>query len=523
MNWKNPKDRKKIYFQLISILLSIAIMILSSIISYDSEVAKSISDELIENFETGFFMDFKNESYGDEGNKVKFGKWQGTLKGCGIYKNNIKEAVKLEEGEICENGEKIEAIHFQYIYKYKGITLYSSTKGKYIDLLYDETKVFKEKKNCPEGTINCGYIDTKKNKLCLKNYTECPISYIKFQKEKPDNVQNIKQINGSNEINFYYSNNPYNGTEIPYIVNSFKIADKEICALPNLYYSTIELHTLDGNKNKYSTNCILNDYSQKVTVDKNRYKSIDEVNNFELYKENGIIDKINNSNIVNYGFNIDNYKNINLNLFLRTHFGFDIDCLKKMKFSEDNLIYIYSRADKMLLYGNWAYFSIVIIFFSITNFFSFSGFFSSNLDSLETLIKYFVNFSSSFGLLIYSYNAQDYDDYYEKEMECSDITTNDNYNIMIYKVKRSGKIIFYTYIIYILLFINILISVIYVYRQKMIKKKNKSSNSSENLEKIKSSNNSTNNNINNKKEKNESFINKNSINDEEKINEENEV
>ena len=146
MNWKNPKDRKKIYFQLISILLSIAIMILSSIISYDSEVAKSISDELIENFETGFFMDFKNESNGDEGNKVKFGEWQGTLKGCGIYKNNIKEAVKLEEGEICENGEKIEAIHFQYIYKYKGITLYSSTKGKYIDLLYDETKVFKEKK-----------------------------------------------------------------------------------------------------------------------------------------------------------------------------------------------------------------------------------------------------------------------------------------------------------------------------------------------------------------------------------------
>ena len=65
LNWKDPNDRKKIYFQLISIILSILIMILSSIISYDSEVSKSISEELIENFETGYFMDF-NDTDGDE-------------------------------------------------------------------------------------------------------------------------------------------------------------------------------------------------------------------------------------------------------------------------------------------------------------------------------------------------------------------------------------------------------------------------------------------------------------------------
>ena len=511
LNWKDPNDRKKIYFQLISIILSILIMILSSIISYDSEVSKSIAEELIENFETGYFMDF-NDTDGDEGNIVKFGLWQGTIDGCGIIKDEKKQAVRLDKGEKCEYGEMLEAIPFQYIDKYKDLTLYASTKGKYIDLLKDGSIIPKDQK-CPENKKNCGYIDTLKNILCLNNKMDCPISYIKIQQTKPTKAQNIKLINGS-KINFYFSNNPYpDGEEIPYIVNSFKIADSKICALPNLYYSKINLHILDGNKKQYSTDCVLNDYSQKVTIDTNRYFKLDEVDNYELYEENGIIDKNKNAKLVDYGFNIDNYKTNKLNLYLRTHFGFDINCLNDMNFSEDILIYIYSRADKMLVYGNWAYFSIVIIFFSITNFFSFSGFFHSKLYSLETLIKYFVNFSSSFGLLIYSFNAKDYEDNYEQEMKCSDITTNNNYNIMIYKVKRSGKIIEWTFFIYILLFINILISVIYVYRQKMIKKKNKSSNSSENLENIKSSNNSTNNNINEKKLKNESFINTNSIND----------
>ena len=90
LDWKNYKDRMKIIFQLISIFLSILIMILSSIISYDSEVSKSIAAELIDNFETGYFMDFNDKSIGE---KVKFGKWQGTVKGCGITEYPQKYAV----------------------------------------------------------------------------------------------------------------------------------------------------------------------------------------------------------------------------------------------------------------------------------------------------------------------------------------------------------------------------------------------------------------------------------------------
>ena len=179
---------------------------------------------------------------------------------------------------------------------------------------------------------------------------------------------------------------------------------------------------------------------------------------------------INNSKLKEYGFNIDIYKYNTLNLYIRTHFGFDKKCLDDMNFKYENLIYIHSRAAKMLVYGDWAYFSIVIIFFSITNFFSFTGLFLPDLQSLETLIKNFVNFGSSFGLLFYSYYAIDYDDYFEKEMKCSDVITNNNYNIMIYKVNRSGSIITWTFRIYLILFINILISVIYTYNIKLCKK-----------------------------------------------------
>lgn len=467
LNWKDPKDRVKILLQLASIILSSIIFGLSFIISYDGEISKSISDELIDNFETGYFMSFNNENAGE---KVKFGIWQGTVKGCGIIKDGKKQVIILEEGQKCEDGEEIEEIPSQDIIVYKGLSLSSSTKGRYIDLLYDGSIVKKDKK-CPNSKKNCGYIDTLKNILCLDNEVQCPISYVKIQKSEPTGIENINTIKGT-DINFYYSNSPYsNSYDIPYILNSFKIADSVLCALPNLYYSKISLHYLDRFRKKYSQNCVLKDYSQKVTVDKSRYHAIDEVDNYDLYEENKIIDKIKNSKLMEYGFDIDKYKDNKLTLYVRTHFGFDIDCLKRMGFSEEHLVYIYGRADNMLLYGNMAYCLLGIIFFSASNIFSFTGACSqNNLKSFETLIKYLADFGTSLYLLVYSFFAIQFDNNYEKEMTCSDIVTNNNYNIMIYKVNRSGKIILVTSILYLVLFIIIVFSGIYILTLRTIKK-----------------------------------------------------
>ena len=467
LNWKDPKDRAKILLQLAQIILSGVIFGLSFIISYDGEISKSISDELIDNFETGYFMSFNNENAGE---KVKFGIWQGTVKGCGIIKDGKKQAIILEEGQKCEDGEEIEEIPSQDILVYKGLSLSSSTKGRYIDLLNDGSIVKKDKK-CPNTKKNCGYIDTLKNILCLDNEVPCPISYVKIQENEPTGIENINTIKGTN-INFYYSNSPYsNSYDIPYILNSFKIADSIMCALPNLYYSEIFLYYLDGFRKKYSQNCVLKDYSQKVTADKIRYHAIDEVDNYDLYEENKIIDKIKNSKLMEYGFDIDKYKGNKLTLYVRTHFGFDIDCLKTMGFSEEHLVYIYGRADNMIIYGNMAFCLLGIISFSSFNIFSFTGACSLNdLKSLETLIKYFTNFGISLYLLVYSFFAVQFDDNYEKEMTCSDIVTNNNYNIMIYKVNRSGKIILVTSILYFVLFIIIVFSGIYILTLRTIKK-----------------------------------------------------
>ena len=56
----------------------------------------------------------------------------------------------------------------------------------------------------PCGFKNCGYIDTIKNKLCLKNDSQCPISYIKIRdvnSPPPDNITKLKEIK-SEKLNF---------------------------------------------------------------------------------------------------------------------------------------------------------------------------------------------------------------------------------------------------------------------------------------------------------------------------------
>jgi len=113
-------------------------------------------------------------------------------------------------------------------------------------------------------------MDTIKNKLCSKNDSQCPISYIKIRdvnSPPPDNITKLKEIK-SEKIKFYYSNDPYSDTsEIPYIQAAFKIADNEICALPNLYHSNIDLFILDALNKNFSSDCILHDYSQTITTD----------------------------------------------------------------------------------------------------------------------------------------------------------------------------------------------------------------------------------------------------------------
>ena len=437
--------------QLLSFSFSFLVIYLAQTISFDGEVARSISEDLFDNFNTGFFMSFSkcknpyDNTKPSNDNPLAFGEWQGTLDGC-VEKNGEKINIKtLDQDEPCEN--KINKIPPQKIYAYKGMTLCGLTRGSYYDLLYDGD-IVKEKDECPKKKKNCGYIDTIKNKLCVDVRQPCPVSYIKISDRKPDeDINDLKEIK-FDKINFYYSNNPYpNNTHMPYIANSFRIADSYICSLPNLYYSQISLFKLDAFNKKYSTNCVLKDYSQKVTIDLMRYHKLDWVDNYELYKENKIIQKIQANNLTNYGFEINAYKDHLIYLYTRMHYGFDKECLEKrsQKFNLDQLQLMHGQADKIFTWGLWITILVSVSGVSVfSNLIYFTG--DKNRD-YEIATKYIFVLLPNVIDLIYSFFAMDYNAPYQEEMTCSDSVTNDEFNIMIYKIKQSGLKIKYTFII----------------------------------------------------------------------------
>ena len=66
--------------------------------------------------------------------------------------------------------------------------------------------------------------------------------------------------------------------------------------------------------------------------------------------------------------------------------------------------------------------------------------------------------------LIFGSDAKNYDDPYEDKMTCSDFITNDNYNIMIYQLRKAGqRIIFMFWFMYIFLGLNILFIILLFY------------------------------------------------------------
>ena len=334
LNWKkNVYSKLHMIFNILKILFLIPILIVSRTVSFDSEISNQISNEFLDNFRTGYILEFHQCNSNE--NRIKFGTWQGTIKGCGTESNGIKKARIPKENKDCKKDEIIiEKIPPQNIFVFKGLTICGKTKEKYYDLLFSDS-VIEKNKDCPEGLKNCGYIDTVKNKLCLKKDSECPISYIKIKdvnSTPPDNITNLKEIKNE-KIKFYYSNDPYaNTSEVPYIQNAFKIAESTICALPNLYYSNLDLFILDAFKKGLSSDCVLKGYSPNITIDENnRYHKLNSINQYDLYNENGIIDIITRNNLNDYGFNVEKYKENTVNLYINSHFGFNKTCLKNRK------------------------------------------------------------------------------------------------------------------------------------------------------------------------------------------------
>ena len=450
----------------ILIVCSIAQLVIS-VLLYDiinsSDIIRNISNDLIDNFNSGYFMDFREcpSPYNNlsEQNKrrlsdnlISFGKWEGMKSGCGKQNNDNFEVKVLKDGESCKEDEKLlQPISARKIYIYNGISICGVTKGNYYDLLFNNNSIVKKDQDCPSEKKSCGYIDTIKNKLCFDENEECPISYVSVSATRPSNISNLKYIEGKG-INLYYSNNPYeNSNEIPYITNVFKIFSDIVCSIPNFYHFN-NLYELDGFKKDYADNCVIKeDFKQEYTQDfEVRYHQLHQTDSYALYKENKIIDDLERSELINYGLNTSIYKNHLLYLYVRTHYGFDKECLEKnnIKLNLQVLSKIFATGDKMKVFAIVLLICCLSIFSYISNLVSFCEKCKDN----NNKIKWFYSVSELFKLgfslikIIWAFIAVTFDDPYEKKMTCSDFVTNDNYNIMIYHLKKAGNYIWYTLI-----------------------------------------------------------------------------
>lgn len=178
---------------------------------------------------------------------------------------------------------------------------------------------------------------------------------------------------------------------------------------------------------------------------------------YQLLNENGIIDRINNSKLKNYGFDVNVYESRDVSLYIRMHYGFDKDCLDKRKteLNVDSLGIIYGRADNIITWGTNILFLISNLIASFSDFFT-----ATTYITLEIIIKYILIIAPSFGLTIYTFIARRYDDPYEDDMTCSDAITNDNFNVMIARIIGGGKKIVAVSVLLVFLLIFNIVSLI---------------------------------------------------------------
>ena len=265
------------------------------------------------------------------------------------------------------------------------------------------------------------------------------------------------------QINIYYSNNPYypnSSSYPPIILDSFKIADSKICSLPHLYNSALTPFSLEAINKNYSRNCKLNNYPQDAEEDHLiRYHKLDSVDNYELYEENKILDKIRNYNLIKYGYNITKYKQHLLYLYSSRHYGFRKACINERNEKLEMDVYdkLYSRATLMEDFGNNYLFILLNPIINIADFFPqmMSSWIYIGFSAIGKIVDYIYVITNTWEAVFF-YNIP-----YSEEMNCSDAYTNDIYNIMTYKVKKGGIFIKITYILSIVIgIINIAILIL---------------------------------------------------------------
>ena len=185
--------------------------------------------------------------------------------------------------------------------KWKGTTLYANQlDSNYLSLL-DKKSISKDNQ-CPEGSHQCGILDTVDNVLCLENSQQCPINdmIITNTKETPlsfSSFSNVKYIQFNENTFLHYTNEAVNN----HVIAEFAISRKKPCLANN---------EKDCDEDKSDPRFIL----------------LDTMDESVFYSENAFENK-------------DKKKSGTIKLYYRTYIGYDKNCKQNANFWENSNLF----------------------------------------------------------------------------------------------------------------------------------------------------------------------------------------
>lgn len=355
--------------------------------SFILSVPQGYLNEIIENFRDHPLMEISEmfSSCPGNQNQITFGTWPGTKHGCNCLGRYPETSCynRLCTG-ICSFNETYAGCHDVYstssvdINVWKGKRLCSSQVQYNYEYLLN--KSVKEGENCPDKYKKCGKLDYMKNILCYPINEDCPINHLVVTQSSTSpteyKYQTVPLTNG------YYIH--YTNQAIDNFVVRSKIKDGD------------ELPCIDSSEhNDLGPYYILNE-GGKCSITYNNhlfnpyYSKLDTSSKYDVYQQNGIIDKIYYlpeyplHSLYQYHYSISQGKFI----------GFDKTCKTKYQITTELLANIDSKLTSAK-YLNISSFTFTIIAMIIQCVISFELFFSYTFDGLN-----FKGFLCSFACFI---------------------------------------------------------------------------------------------------------------------------
>ena len=234
--------------------------------------------------------------------------------GCTTLVNSINEFYLT----VWRNTTFISKTYKNYNYNYLSLLKHAKPQGK----------------QCDKGYKQCGILDSFNQTLCLLENETCPLNQIELSNsDKPSDIFTNKSavtitLLNDNKTYLHTSNAEINSTIITEIVLGPESVclDSEERKLGPPYYEN-ESSSTEGICNRYF-GCEI-DYN---------YISLDEYSKFNVYNENGIINKI--QEFINYSYPLEELNNYTLHLYKRNYIGFNLTCLEDQVLNEESFNFV---------------------------------------------------------------------------------------------------------------------------------------------------------------------------------------